>query len=72
MNPQECVWEIRYRIITKTILQEMCKFITALHFGSLNLFFASSYENSCSKSSSGQGMGKIGENFGVESDENQK
>ena len=22
MNPQECVWEIRYRIITKTILQE--------------------------------------------------
>ena len=22
MNPQECVWEIRYRRITKTILQE--------------------------------------------------
>ena len=22
VNPQECVWEIRYRIITKTILQE--------------------------------------------------
>ena len=22
MNPQECVWEIRYRIITKTVLQE--------------------------------------------------
>ena len=22
MNPQECVWEIQYRIITKTILQE--------------------------------------------------
>ena len=22
MNPQECVWEIRYRIIMKTILQE--------------------------------------------------
>ena len=22
MNPQECVWEIRYRIIIKTILQE--------------------------------------------------
>ena len=33
---------------------------------------ASSYENSCCKSSSGQGMGKIGENFGVELDESQK
>ena len=22
MNPQECVWEIRYRIVMKTILQE--------------------------------------------------
>ena len=32
----------------------------------------SSHENSCSKGSSGQGMGKIGENFGVESDESQK
>ena len=29
-------------------------------------------ENSSSKSSSGQGMGKIGENFGVELDESQK
>ena len=26
MNPQECVWEIRYRIIMKTILQEKVKF----------------------------------------------
>ena len=34
--------------------------------------YASSYENSCSKGSSGQGMGKIGENFGVEPDESQK
>ena len=29
-------------------------------------------KNSCSKSSSGQGMGKFGENFGVEPDESQK
>ena len=29
-------------------------------------------ENSCSESSSGQGMGKIGENFGVEPDKSQK
>ena len=32
----------------------------------------SSHKNSSSKGSSGQGMGKIGENFGVELDENQK
>ena len=30
------------------------------------------HENSGSKSSGGQGMGKIGENFGVELDENEK
>ena len=29
-------------------------------------------DNYCSKSSSGQGMGKIGENFGVEPDKSQK
>ena len=29
-------------------------------------------KNSCSESSSGQGMGKIGENFGVEPDESHK
>ena len=34
--------------------------------------FASSYQNSSSKSSSGQGMGNIGENFGVELDQSQK
>ena len=64
MSPQECVWEIRYRIITKTILQEKVR----IHF-SITIWFissyASSYENSCSKSSGGQGMGKFGENFGV-------
>ena len=29
-------------------------------------------KNSCSKSSGGQGMGKIGEKFGVEPDKSQK
>ena len=48
------------------------KFTTALQFGSQIYSYASSYENSCSKSSSGQGMRKIGENFGVEPDESQK
>ena len=32
----------------------------------------SSYENSCSTSSGGQGMGKLGENFGVELDQSHK
>ena len=35
--------------------------ITALQFGSQIYSYASSYEKSCSKGSSGQGMGKIGE-----------
>ena len=48
------------------------KFITALQLVSQIYSYASSYENSCSKSSCGQGMGKIGENFGVEPDESQK
>ena len=40
--------------------------------GSQIYSYASSYENSGSKSSGGQEMGKIGENFGVERDKSQK
>ena len=72
MNPQECVWEIRYRIITKTILQEKVRIHYSTIFGSQIYSYASSYENSGSESSGGQGMGKIGENFGVELDKSQK
>ena len=72
MNLQECVWKNGCRIIIKTILQEKREFITAPQFGSQIDSCASSYQNSCSKSSGGQGMGKIGENFGVEPDESQK
>ena len=43
-----------------------------LQFGSQVYSYASSYEDSSSKSSGGQGMGKIGENFGVELDESPK
>ena len=43
-----------------------------LQFGSQIYSYASSYENSGSESSGGQGMGKIGEIFGVELDESQK
>ena len=48
------------------------QFITALQFGSQIYSYASSYENSGSKSSGGQGMGKFGENFGVEPDKSHK
>ena len=48
------------------------QFITALQFGSQIYSYAWSHENSRSKGSSGQGMGKIGENSGVEPDESQK
>ena len=73
MNPQECVWEIRNRIIMKTILQEKVKihYSTTIWFTSLFLCLKA-IKNSSSKSSGGQGMGKIGENFGVELDESQK
>ena len=73
MNPPECVWRILNLIITKTILQEKGEnSLQTLQFGSQIYSYASSYENSSSKSSSGQGMGKIGENFGVELDQSQK
>ena len=34
MNPQECVWEIRYCIITKTIVQEKVK----IHYSTTTWF----------------------------------
>ena len=48
------------------------QFTTLLEFGSQIYSYAPSLENSSSKGSSGQGMGKIGENFVVEPDESQK
>ena len=72
VNPQDCVWENLYRIIMRTILQEKGQFTTTLQFGRQIYSYASSHEDSSSKGSSGQGMGKVGENFGVEFDESQK
>ena len=48
------------------------QFTTALYFGSQIYSYASSCENSSSRSSSRQEMGKIVEIFGVEHDESQK
>ena len=43
------------------------------HYNVVHKFILlSQAEISCSESSGGQGMGKIGENFGVEPDESQK
>ena len=38
MNPQECVWEIRYRIIIKTILQENERIHYSTTIWFINLF----------------------------------
>ena len=38
MNPQECVWEIRYRMIMKTILQEKVKIHYSTTIWLTNLF----------------------------------
>ena len=72
-KPQECVWEIRYRIIMKTILQEKEKshYSTTIWFHKF-IPMPQAMKIPCSESSGGQGMGKIGENFGVELDKSQK
>ena len=72
MNLQDCVWENHYHIIMKTTMQEEVTITTALQFGSQIYSYASSHENASSEGSSGQGMRKNGENFGVEPDESQK
>ena len=72
VNLQDCLWKIHCRIIMKTILQEKEIIHYSIKSGSQIYPYASSHEDSRSKGSSGQGMGKIGENFGVEPDESQK
>ena len=59
MNLRDCVWEIHYQIIMKTILQEKEIIHNSITICSQIYSYASSYENSCSKSSDGQGMGKL-------------
>ena len=59
MNLQDCVWENHYQIIVKTILQEKETIHYSVTIWFTNFSYASSYENSCSESSGGQGMGKL-------------
>ena len=70
VNLQDCVWENHYRLIMKTILQEKETIHCSITIWCTNFFLCN--DNSRSKGSSGQGTGKIGENFGVEPDESQK
>ena len=64
MNPPECVWGILNHIITKTILQEKGE-NSLQHYNLVHKFIPISQAMKIpgSESSSGQGMGKIGENF---------
>ena len=74
LNPLKSVWKNLYQNIMRTILHEKKgQFIAALQFGSHIYSYASSYENSWSESSGGQGMGKIGEfRRGQKSETNQR
>ena len=72
MNLRDCVWEIQYRINHEDHIAG--KGDNSLqHYNLVHKFIPMPQAMKiCSKSSSGQGMGKIGENFGVEPDESQK
>ena len=71
-NPQDCVWANLYQHIMRAILREK----VTIHYSTITWFtifpVPQAVKNSCSESSGGQGMGKIGENFGVEPDKSQK
>ena len=73
MNLQDRVWENLYRIIMKTMLQEK-ETIHLQHYNLVRKFIPmlQAMKIPAAESSGGQGMGKIGENFGVEPDESQK
>ena len=66
-----CVDPPRSSIVTHR-KRKFTEFIATLQFGTQVYSYPSSHEDSGSESSGGQGMGKIGENFGVELDQSQK
>ena len=53
VNPQDCVWKNLYPITMRTIMQEKGQFTTTLQFGTQIYSYASSNEDTRSKSSSG-------------------
>ena len=72
VKPHECISKNLYHISMRTILQEEGTIHYNITIWCTIFPFASSNENSCSEGSGGQGMWKIGEDFGVEPDESQK
>ena len=73
VNLQDYVWEIRYRIITKTILQEKVRIHYSTTIWFTNLFcMPQAVKIAAAKVAGGQGGGKIGENSGVGLDKSQK
>ena len=78
MNPQECVWETQYRQHHEDHIAGKGE-NSLQHYNLVHKFIPMPQAMKipvakipAAKSSSGQGMGKIGENFGVERDESQK
>ena len=65
MNLRDCVWEIQYRIIMRTILQEKEIIHKFIHM-------PQAMKIPAAEAAVDKDMGKIGENVGVESDESQK
>ena len=61
VNLQDCVWKNLYRIIMRTILQEKGTIhsLQTLQFGTQIYSYGSSYEDTRSESSGGQGMEKL-------------
>ena len=59
MNPPDCVRKNLYRIVMRTCCRKGRQFTTSLQFGTQIYSYASSHEDSRSKSSSGQRMEKL-------------
>ena len=59
LNPPDCGWKNLYQIVMRTMLQERSELTTTLQFGRLIYSYASSHEDSRSKSSSGRDLTKV-------------
>ena len=73
MNPQECVWEIRYRTIMKTILQEKdtIHYNITIWFTNLFLCLIKAMKIPVAKAAVDKEWEKLEKILGVEPDESQ-
>ena len=74
MNLRDCVWEIRYRIIMKTILQEKVTIHSLQHYNLVHKFIPmpQAMKVPAAKAAVDNEWEKLGEKFGVEPDKSQK